>query len=132
MRHFFQKNRLAVASVALALWFVGLNLCAFAVLARTDATSSGCPFCHAQNHSRPASSFCDKYNSQQTASCSLHAAIRFSAVSPAADFLAPGDRPPASFPPSLTGWDTTSPPGRLGFAELVLQESLFAQAPPAC
>ena len=132
MRHFFQRNRLAIALATLALWFTGLNLCAFAVFARADAKSTGCPFCHGKDGSRPASSFCDKYKGQETASSSPHETIRFSALLPVAvDFL-PCQGIRLIQAPPVVRRDTASPPGERGFAELVLQESLFTQAPPTC
>ncbi|HTB81087.1 MAG TPA: hypothetical protein VK717_09385 [Opitutaceae bacterium] len=127
MKYFFQQNRLVIAVVAMALWFGGLNLCAFAVLAGTGIKSSGCPFCHGDGSS---SKLCDKYTGQEAAPSSQHGSISLSAASlPVIDFVSfDGIRVIQPNPAGNLG--ATIPYGERCFAELVLQESLFAQAPP--
>jgi len=132
MRRFFQRNRLAIAATALALWFTGLNLCAFAILARSDAKSSGCPFCHGKNGAQPVSSFCDKYKSQEATCPSPHEAIRFAASSLAVVGFLSCEEIRLIQAPLVDGGSTAPPPGERSFAEVVLQKSLLAQAPPAC
>ncbi len=127
MKHFLQQNRLVIAVVAMALWFGGLNLCAFAVLAGTGTKSSGCPFCHGEGS---CSKLCDKYTGQEASPSSPHGSISLSAASlPVIDFLS-FDEIRVIQPNPAASLGTTIPPGERCFAELVLQESLFTQAPP--
>ena len=122
-----------IVGLAICSWFVISNHCAFTALAtKTDAASTGCPF-----HSKPA-----KHEKQSTEAqcCKILRAIvpavtknwnpghaNFSSVD-----LCPEERADtkllrtALVPSSLD----TGPPGVRSFAELILQRSLLAHAPP--
>jgi hypothetical protein len=124
----------AIVVVAICSWFAISNHCAFAALAtKTDAASHGCPF-----HSKPA-----KQEKQSTGAqcCKILRAVspvatkswaRDDAKLSGADgynsqrALAIASSQTTPVPLSLD----TGPPGVRSFAELILQRSLFAHAPP--
>jgi hypothetical protein len=125
----------AIVVVAICSWFAISNHCAFAALAtKTDAAVPGCPF-----HSKPA-----KQEKQSTgAQCCkiLRAVASVPAKSWARDDTklsdASGyrDERPLIIAYSQTTLLSlsldTGPPGVRSFAELILQRSLLAHAPPA-
>jgi hypothetical protein len=124
----------AIVAVAICSWFAISNHCAFAALAtNTDAASHGCPF-----HSKPA-----KQEKQSTGAqcCKILRAVasvvtkswmrddaNFSGVDLCSDERAGAEYSrPAPAPRSLD----TGPPDAHSFAELILQRSLLAHAPPS-
>jgi hypothetical protein len=126
--------RSAAVLLAICSWFAISNHCAFAALAtKTESAQTGCPF-----HSKPAK---QTQQNAQVQCCKILRAVlfaktkgwarddtNFSDLDPLADqcpLMAPSLRPWA--PLSLD----TGPPGADSFAELVLQRSLFANAPPS-
>ena len=131
MDRFLPRTRLVIAAITVALWFGGLNLCAFKMLGMDGTKSSGCPCCHTDGSgAKPAPSFCDKYSGQQAAPTTHLASILLACVGlPVIDIFSFGQirTPQGSV---LAVPRTTHPPGDVSFAELVLQESLFSQAPP--
>jgi len=115
-------------------WIAISNHCAFSAIAtRTDSAQNGCPF-----HSKPAN---PQPQPIGTACCKI---LRAVATTPAKN-LAPtiSDLPhvdlgfaelPVFTPPKISfpaATLDTGPPGALTFAELILQRSLLAHAPPA-
>jgi hypothetical protein len=124
----------AIVVIAICSWFAISNHCAFAALAiKTDPVQTGCPF-----HSKPAK---QEKQSTQAQCCKILRAI---ASVPTKSWGAHGaklahadyDCGERSFviaclqttpvPHSLD----TGPPGAHSFAELILQRSLLAHAPP--
>jgi hypothetical protein len=118
--------------LTIAAWFALSNHCALGVnaaLADAAPKMSGCPM-----HSAPTK----KSPAPQTTCCKDVRAVlakRVGATEPGSRLTCPAVEAPRIFRPSLLvaiaikGLDT-GPPGRVTFAELVLQESLLAHAPP--
>jgi hypothetical protein len=125
----------AIVVIAICSWFAISNHCAFGALAtKTDAASHGCPF-----HSKPA-----KQQKQSTeAQCCkiLRAVASVPAKSWARDDTKLSDADGYHGEHALTiAYSQTTPvplsldtgpPGVRSFAELILQRSLLAHAPPA-
>jgi hypothetical protein len=123
----------AIVVVAICSWFAISNHCAFAALAtKTNAASTGCPF-----HSKPA-----KQEKQSTGAqcCKILRAIvpvvtknwnpdhaNFSGVEFCAEERAGVEQLRTALVPVLD----TGPPDAHSFAELILQRSLLAHAPPS-
>jgi hypothetical protein len=122
-----------IVVVAICSWFAVSNHCAFAALAtKTDSVQTGCPF-----HSKP------KEKPSAGAQCCkiLRAVAPVTAKSWARDdaqlsdfdsdnsesMLTVAYSQTASAPLSLD----TGPPGLRSFAEMILQRSLLAHAPPS-
>jgi len=131
MDRLLPRTRLVIAAIAVALWFGGLNLCAFKLLGMASVKSSGCPCCHtAGNSAKPAPAFCDKYSGQEAApNPHLPSILLACAGLPVIEIFSFGD----VLTPKGTVFAvprTTHPPGAISFAELILQRSLFTQAPP--
>jgi len=125
-------SRCLIVAVAICSWFAISNHCAFAALAtRTDAASHGCPF-HSKPKEKPsAGAQCCKIL-RAVASVPAKAWARDDTnLSDADDYggeraLAIAYLQTALVPLSLD----TGPPGVRSFAELILQRSLLAHAPP--
>jgi hypothetical protein len=125
----------AIVAVAICSWFAISNHCAFAALAaKTDSVQAGCPF-----HSKPA-----KQEKQSTgAQCCkiLRAVASVPAKSWARDDTKLSDADGYRGERALTIaysqttpvplFLDTGPPGVRSFAELILQRSLLAHAPPS-
>jgi len=122
-------------SVAIAIysWIAVSNHCAFAALAsETDKAQTECPF-----HSKPAK---QKEQSSQVQCCKILRAVVFAKTKDWARTDA--QFCDANFPvqegafvayslPAVTPLLLdTGPPGAFSFAELILQQSLLAHAPP--
>jgi hypothetical protein len=130
------KASLRCAGVAIAIcsWTAISNHCAVAAIAtKTDSTQSACPF-----HSKPAK---EKQQSSQLQCCKTLRAVvlaqskswardgvNFSEVDLYIEETALTARWLLSLAPLLLD---TGPPDAHSFAELILQRSLFAHAPPA-
>jgi hypothetical protein len=125
--------RCVAVAIAISSWIAISNHCAFAAVAtKDDSTQAACPF-----HSKPEK---QKQQSSQVECCKiLRAVVPTIAKSWA---RSDGDSSDIHFPfedcrlvahfhdalaPLLLD---TGPPGAHSFAELVLQRSLFAHAPP--
>jgi hypothetical protein len=123
----------AIVVVAICSWFAISNHCVFAALATNDTASTGCPF-----HSKPAK---QEKPSTGAQCCKILRAVASVPVKGWArddtnlsDFdgyggeraLAIAYSQTALVPLSLD----TGPPGVRSFAELILQRSLLAHAPP--
>jgi hypothetical protein len=123
----------AIVVVAICSWFAISNHCAFAALAtKTDAASRGCPF-HSKPKEKPsAGTQCCKIL-RAVASVPAKSWVRDDTKSSDTDgyrdecalTIAYSQTTPV--PLSLD----TGPPGVRSFAELILQRSLLAHAPPA-
>jgi hypothetical protein len=128
-------TRCAIVVVAICSWFTVSNHCAFAALAtKRDAASTECPF-----HSKPA-----KQEKQSTGAqcCKI-----LRAVAPVATKTWARDDAKSSDADDYWGESTliaaysqttgarlsldTGPPDAHSFAELILQRSLLAHAPPS-
>jgi hypothetical protein len=122
----------AVVAIAICSWFAISNHCAFAALAtKTEAASHGCPF-----HSKP------KEKPSAGAQCCkiLRAVASVPAKSWARDDTKLSDADGCRAERALTVAYSqttpvplsldTGPPGMRSFAELILQRSLLAHAPP--
>jgi hypothetical protein len=127
-------TRCAVVLIAICSWFAISNHCAFAaVAAKTDSAQTVCPF-----HSKPAK---QKQEPSQLQCCKTLRAVVFAQTKgwarddgkffhvdlcveefPLVDFLPNGQE--------SSSLDTGPPPGTLSFAEMILQRSLLAHAPP--
>jgi hypothetical protein len=123
--------RSASVAIAICSWIAISNHCAFAAIATTiDSTQSACPF-----HSKPA-----KQQSSQVQCCKILRGIVFAQSKVWA-------RDDAKFSDSVLCTEKsaafasssrtlvplfldTGPPGTRSFAELILQRSLLAHAPP--
>jgi hypothetical protein len=127
--------RFAVVAVAICSWFAISNHCAFAALAtKTDSVQAGCPF-----HSKPAK--------QEQPSTGVQCCKILRAVAPVA--TKSWTRDDAKFSEAdryyyeharITAYSQstlaplfldTGPPNARSFAELILQRSLLAHAPPS-
>ena len=126
--------RFVVVAVSICSWFAISNHCAFASLAiKTDSVQSGCPF-----HSKPA-----KQEKQPTgAQCCkiLRAIVPVVAKNWNPDHATFSDA--EFYAEGVAGLDhlqtvqrpvflDTGPPDARSFAELILQRSLLAHAPPS-
>src|SRR5205823_11341897 len=126
--------RCMVVIVAICSWIAISNHCAFAALATKPASAQNeCPF-----HSKPAK---QKEQSSQVQCCKILRAVVFAKITDwarddakfcdanfpvqAGAFLAYS---PRAVEPLLLD---TGPPGAFSFAELILQQSLLAHAPPS-
>ena len=126
-------TRCAVVAIAITSWIAVSNHCAFAAVAtEIDKAQTECPF-----HSKPAK---QKEPSSQVQCCKILRAVVFAKTKdwarndakfcdakfpiPAAAFVVYSA--PAVEPLLLD----TGPPGAFSFAELILQKSLLAHAPP--
>ena len=126
-------TRYAVVLMAICSWFAISNHCAFAaVAAKTDSAQTECPF-----HSKPAK---QKPEPSQLQCCKILRAVVLAqtktwARDDAKFFdldLCVEEFALAEFLPSAQASSCldTGPPGALSFAELILQRSLLAHAPP--
>jgi hypothetical protein len=126
--------RFAIVVVAICSWFAISNHCAFAALATKTDAAPACPF-----HSKPA-----KQEKQSTgAQCCkvLRAVASVPAKGWARDDTKLSDSDGYQGERALVSasWQTTlvplsldtGPPGVRSFAELILQRSLLAHAPPS-
>jgi hypothetical protein len=126
-------TRCAVVAIAICSWIAVSNHCAFAAVAtEIDKAQTECPF-----HSKPAK---QKEQSSQVQCCKILRAVVFAKTkdwarndakccdanfpAQAALFIVYSLRAVA---PLLLD---TGPPGTRSFAELILQKSLLAHAPP--
>ena len=130
------KASIRGAGVVLAIcsWIAISNHCAFAAIAtKSDSTQSACPF-----HTKPAK---EKQQSSQAQCCKILRAVvlaqsktwarddsDFSDVDLCAEKRALIVCSLRTLPPLLLD---TGPPDAHSFAELILQQSLFAHAPPS-
>jgi hypothetical protein len=126
--------RCMVVMVAICSWIAISNHCAFAALATKPALAQNeCPF-----HSKPAK---QKEQSSQVQCCKVLRAVvlaktnswtrdhaNFSAVALYFEEWARVGHSRAALAPLFLD---TGPPGAHSFAELILQRSLFAHAPPS-
>jgi hypothetical protein len=129
------KARMRSVAVAIAIcsWIAVSNHCAFAaVAAENDKAQTECPF-----HSKPAK---QKEQSSQVQCCKILRAVVFAKTKDWARNDAKFSD--ANFPVQSSAFVAyssravapllldTGPPGAFSFAELILQRSLFAHAPP--
>jgi hypothetical protein len=127
-----KRMRFAIVAIAICSWFAISNHCAFSALATTtESVQTGCPF-----HSKPK-----EKPSTGTQCCKI-----LRAVAPVTAKSWARDDAKLSFADSYNGESVptaaysqatlvplfldTGPPGARSFAELILQRSLFAHAPP--
>jgi hypothetical protein len=125
--------RSTVVVLSLTAWFLLSNHCALGVIAAPDAPGSdagGCPMHSAPTKKNPVS---------KTPCCKDIRAVVAKGVTTATPFqlrfAAPWEYATKifQFPPRIVleiGGLDTGPPGCFSFAELVLQESMRAHAPP--
>ena len=125
--------RSLIAAITICSWIAVSNHCAFAAIAmEINKAETECPF-----HSKPAK---QKEQSSQVQCCKILRAVIFSKTKDwARDDAKFCD---ANFPVQacvLLAYSTrdvapllldTGPPGAFSFAELILQQSLLAHAPP--
>jgi hypothetical protein len=124
--------RVAIVVIAICAWFAISNHCAFAALAtKTDSVQTGCPF-HSKPKEKPSTGVqCCKVL-RAVASVATKSWTRddtnFSRVDPV-----PVERTGTEHLRDALLWSflDTGPPNARSFAELILQRSLFAHAPPA-
>jgi hypothetical protein len=124
--------RSAIVVVAICSWFAISNHCAFAALAtRTDAASQGCPF-HSKPKEKPsAGAQCCKIL-RAVASVATKSWTRDEAkFSEPKGYYDERERITAYSQTTLAPlFLDTGPPDAHSFAELILQRSLLAHAPP--
>ena len=125
-------TRYAAVAIAICSWIAVSNHCAFAAVAPENKAETECPF-----HSKPAK---QKEQSSQVQCCKVLRAVVLAKTKDwarndakfcdanfpvqAGAFVAYSSR---TVVPLLLD---TGPPGALSFAELILQQSLLAHAPP--
>ena len=126
-------TRHAGVAIAICSWIAVSNHCAFAAVAtEIGKTQTECPF-----HSKPAK---QKQQSSQVQCCKILRAVVFAKTKEwarndakfcDANFTVLAGAfvvyPPQAVAPLLLD---TGPPSAFSFAELILQQSLFAHAPP--
>jgi hypothetical protein len=128
----WMTTRSSVAVLSLAAWFLLSNHCALGAIVLTadsEPQMSGCPM-----HSAPAK----KKTALKMSCCKDVRAVvakGVGAIAPGVRLITPPDYAPKIFrilPGAAIAVQTldTGPPGRISFAELILQESLFSHAPP--
>jgi len=126
-------TRCAVVLIAICSWFAMSNHCAFAAVAtKTDSPQTECPF-----HSKPAK---QKQEPSQLQCCKILRAVVFAQTKSWArddakffdlDLCVEEFPLVESFPNAQASLSLdTGPPGAHSFAELILQRSLLAHAPP--
>jgi len=125
--------RCLIVAITICSWFAISNHCAFAAIATTiGSTQSACPF-----HSKPAK---EKQQSSQVQCCKiLRAVVLAKTKNWARDHTDCSDvdlyiNERALIACSLSTLPLlldTGPPGARSFAELILQRSLLAHAPPS-
>jgi len=127
-------TRFAAVAIAIASWIAVSNHCAFAAVAtETDKAQAECPF-----HTKPAK---QKEQSSQVQCCKVLRAVVFAKTKDwardeaqfcDANFPVQADvsvvYSSRSVAPLLLD---TGPPKAFSFAELILQQSLLAHAPPS-
>jgi hypothetical protein len=127
------NTRCAVVLVAICSWFAISNHCAFAAVAtKTDSVQTECPF-----HSTPAK---QKQEPSQLQCCKILRAVVFAQTKSWArddakfsdvDLRVEEVTLVALLPNVQASWSLdTGPPGVRSFAELILQRSVLAHAPP--
>ena len=120
-------------AIVIVSWIAISNHCAFAaVVPKTDSVQTECPF-----HSKPAQ---QKQEPSQLQCCKILRAVVFAqtkswarddAKSFDVDFRVEEVTLVALLPNVQASWSLdTGPPGVRSFAELILQRSLLAHAPP--
>jgi len=120
-------------AIAICSWIAVSNHCAFAAVAKeTDKAQTECPF-----HSKPAK---QKEQSSQVQCCKVLRAVVFAKTKGwarndakfcVASFPVQAGMFVAYSPRAVTPLLLdTGPPGAFSFAELILQSSLLAHAPP--
>jgi hypothetical protein len=125
--------RCAAVAIAICSWIAVSNHCAFAaVAAEINTAQTDCPF-----HSKPAK---QKEQSSQVQCCKILRAVGFAKtkdwarndakISDANFPVNAGAFAMYSSPAVAPQLLDTGPPGALSFAELILQSSLLAHAPP--
>jgi len=126
-------TRCAVVLIAICSWFAMSNHCAFAAVAtKTDSPQTECPF-----HSKPAK---QKQEPSRLQCCKILRAVVFAQTKSWArddakffdlDLCVEEFPLVESFPNAQASLSLdTGPPGAHSFAELILQRSLLAHAPP--
>jgi hypothetical protein len=125
--------RSAIVVVAICSWFAISNHCAFAALAtKTDAASHGCPF-HSKPKEKPsAGAQCCKIL-RAVASVAIKTWARDDAKFSNADRYYDERALITAYSQTTLAplFLDTGPPDGHSFAELILQRSLFAHAPPS-
>jgi len=126
-------TRFAVVAIAICSWIAVSNHCAFAAVAsEIDDSQTECPF-----HSKPAK---QKEQSSQVQCCKVLRAVVFAKTKDwarddakfcdAIFTVQAGGFVAYSLPALAPLLLDTGPPGAFSFAELILQRSLLAHAPP--
>jgi hypothetical protein len=121
-----------IVVVAICSWFAISNHCAFAALAtKSDAAQATCPF-HSKPKEKPsAGAQCCKILRAVTPVASKSWARDDAKLSGADGYNSDHALVCASSQPTLVPLSLdTGPPGVRSFAELILQRSLLAHAPP--
>jgi hypothetical protein len=122
-----------IVAITICSWIAVSNHCAFAAVApETDKAQTACPF-----HSKPAK---QKEQSSQVQCCKILRAVVFAKTKDwARDDAKFGDANFAAQANTFVAYSSrtvepllldTGPPGIFSFAELILQQSLLAHAPP--
>ena len=127
------RARYTVVAIAICSWFAISNHCAFAAVAtQSDSVQATCPF-----HSKPAK---QKQQPSQLQCCKILRAVVFAQTKTWArddakffdlDLRVEEVTLVALLPNVQASWSLdTGPPGVRSFAELILQRSVLAHAPP--
>ena len=127
------RARYMVVAIAICSWFAISNHCALAAVAtKTDSAQAECPF-----HSKPTK---QKQEPSQLQCCKILRAVVFAqtkswarddAKSFDVDLCVEEVTLVALLPNVQASWSLdTGPPGARSFAELILQRSILAHAPP--
>jgi hypothetical protein len=122
--------RSTVVVLSLTAWFLLSNHCALGVVAAPAGEAGGCPMHSAPAKKKPVSKTpCCKDLRALLAKCVTKATPLAPPVSGRCDYAAEIFGLPPRIILEIGGLDT-GPPGCFSFAELVLQESMRAHAPP--
>jgi hypothetical protein len=116
----------------MAAWFALSNHCALGTVAaptETESAMSGCPMHSAPAKKKPATKVPCCKDVRAVVAKAVTAAASAMRVIGAETFATEFVGLPPRFPAEIEVLDT-GPPGRISFAELVLQESMLAHAPP--
>lgn len=123
-----RASRYTTALLSLTAWFLLSNHCALGVIA-APAEAGGCPMHSAPAKKKPAAKTpCCKEIRAVVAKCVQVAALEMRPIA-SQDYAPEIFLRPSREATEIDGLDT-GPPGGFSFAELVLQESMLAHAPP--
>jgi hypothetical protein len=124
--------RSLAVGISMAAWFALSNHCALGTIAastETESAMSGCPMHSAPAKKKPAAKIPCCKDVRAVVAKTVTAAGSAVRIIGAETFATGSVELSSRFPSEIEVLDT-GPPERISFAELVLQESMLAHAPP--